>query len=481
MFITLPIRSFTVTENMNYDNDYIAKIFLECLPYSPNADQIELIARLSFFCTNPNTNSVFLLNGYAGTGKTSLTGALVKTLEKLNIKSVLLAPTGRAAKVFSEYSSHPAYTIHRKIYRQRSYNPEYGGFQLSANKHTNTIFIVDEASMMPNSTSENTVFGSGHLLDDLIEYVYSGQGCKLILLGDNAQLPPVGLDESPALSENQLKGYGLDIESFSLTHSARQADDSGILYNATLLRKELANSELNYPKLELDKFEDFQSLSGEYMTEVISDCYDHDGINDTIIVTRSNKRATLFNIGVRNRILYREEELVAGDRLLVSKNNYFWSEDYEEIDFIANGDVATVNRLKHIENKYGFKFATAELEFPDRNVVMEVKVILDALYSDAPALNIEQQKSLYTKIMAELPGSMREKYKALKKNPYFNALQVKFAYAVTCHKAQGGQWKNVFIDMGYIPEEALKTRDFYRWLYTAVTRAKEKIYLIGNM
>lgn len=466
---------------MDVNNQYVAKNFLENLPYEPNDDQTELVARLSQFCRRDSNDSIFLLNGYAGTGKTSLTGALVKTLTALNIKSVLLAPTGRAAKVFSDYSGHSAYTIHRKIYRQKSFSPENGGFLLSENKHTNTIFIVDEASMMPNYSNEGAMFGSGRLLDDLVEYVYSAPGCKLILLGDNAQLPPVGCDESPAMSIEHLKCYGLGVETFSLTKSARQTEDSGILHNATSLREEMVKDILEKPKLELSKFEDFQSLSGEYMIEVISDCYDHDGMNDTIIVTRSNKRATMFNAGIRNRILYREEELVSGDRLLVAKNNYFWSEDYEEIDFIANGDMATVSRVRSMETKYGFKFAHVELEFQDRNVELDAIINLDALYSDAPALSQEQQKSLYTQIMAELPGSMRDKYKALKKHPYYNALQVKYAYAVTCHKAQGGQWKNVFVDMGYIPEEALTSRDFYRWLYTAITRARRKVYLIGNV
>lgn len=466
---------------MDVNNQYVAKNFLENLPYEPNDDQTELVARLSQFCRREYNDSIFLLNGYAGTGKTSLTGALVKTLTALNIKSVLLAPTGRAAKVFSDYSGHSAYTIHRKIYRQKSFSPENGGFLLSENKHTNTIFIVDEASMMPNYSNEGAMFGSGRLLDDLVEYVYSAPGCKLILLGDNAQLPPVGCDESPAMSVEQLKCYGLSVETFSLTKSARQMEDSGILYNATSLREEMAKDILEKPKLELSKFEDFQSLSGEYMIEVISDCYDHDGMNDTIIVTRSNKRATMFNAGIRNRILYREEELVSGDRLLVAKNNYFWSEEYEEIDFIANGDMATISRVRSVETKYGFKFAHVELEFQDRNVELDAIINLDALYSDAPALTQDQQKSLYTQIMAELPGSMRDKYKALKKHPYYNALQVKYAYAVTCHKAQGGQWKNVFVDMGYIPEEALTSRDFYRWLYTAITRARRKVYLIGNV
>ena len=463
-------------------SEYLAQRFMENLPYDPNDEQLQLLAELSHFCMMCGNDDLFLLNGYAGTGKTSMTGALVKTLTELNIKTVLLAPTGRAAKVFTEYSGHSAYTIHRKIYRQQRYTPDGGsGFMLSENKHKNTVFIVDEASMLPNSSSEGAIFGTGRLLDDLIEYVYAGEGCKMIILGDIAQLPPVGFDESPALSIEQLKGYGLNLHVFSLTKIARQSEDSGILHNATMLRDEMAKDILEKPKLKTDIFDDFKTLPGEYMVETISDCYDRDGIENSIIVTRSNKRATMFNMGVRNTILYREEDLVPGDRLLVAKNNYFWSEPYEEIDFIANGDMATVSRVISREERYGFKFAKVELLFADRNVELEAMINLTALFSDTPTLTRDQYNELYTNILPELPVARSAQYKALKSHPYFNALQVKFAYAVTCHKAQGGQWKNVFVDMGYIPEEALTSRDFYRWLYTAVTRATEQIYIIGNI
>lgn len=468
---------------LNEDNSTIrtfGESVLANLPYTPNEDQAMLIVTFSYFCAKQNEESLFLLNGHAGTGKTSLTGALVKTLTQNHIKTILLAPTGRAAKVFAEYSGHPAYTIHRKIYRQKSFSPEYGGFQLAENKHTDTLFIVDEASMIPNSSTDSSTFGTGCLLDDLIEYVYAGINCRLILLGDNAQLPPVGLTESPALSENQLKGYGLKIYSFTLTKSARQAEESGILYNANALRADMAQKPLVAPRFQLSGFEDIQNLSGEYLLEKISDCYGCDGLDNTIIITRSNRRATQFNAAIRNQILYREEELVAGDMLLVSKNNYFWSRDYEEIDFIANGDIARVSRVRGIRSCYGFRFADVELEFPDRGVELDAKIILDALFSDAPALTREQNQLLYTEIMGELTGSLRERYKSLKSNEFFNALQVKYAYTVTCHKAQGGQWKNVFIDMGYISEESLTSIDFYRWLYTAVTRATDQVYLINS-
>ena len=457
------------------------KSILWHLPYTPNREQNELIATLSFFCMEAQSDALLLINGHAGTGKTSLTGALVKALTDANRKTVLLAPTGRAAKVFSEYSGHPAFTIHRKIYRQKSYSPEYGNFSLAENKHTDTVFIVDEASMIPNSSNEGAMFGTGCLLDDLVHYVYSGVRCHLILLGDNAQLPPVGFTDSPALSLEQLRGYGLKVYVSYLTKIARQAEESGILHNASILRHNMENpNELVKPRLCLGMFDDIEALSGEFMAEAINDCYDRDGLNETIVITRSNKRATLFNAGIRDAILYREDELVSGDMLLVAKNNYFWSEQYETLDFIANGDVARVSRVWNTEKRYGLKFADVTLEFPDHNnIEVETKVVLDALFSDSPALNREQNQQLFNEIYHELEGDKRTRYKALKKNVYFNALQVKYAYTVTCHKAQGGQWKNVFIDMGYIPEDALTSLDFYRWLYTAITRARTHVYLIN--
>ena len=352
---------------------------------------------------------------------------------------------------------------------------------LAENKHVDTFFIVDEASMIPNSSSEGAVFGTGRLLDDLVHYVYCGVRCLLILLGDNAQLPPVGFTDSPALSVAQLDSYGLKVFVSALTQTARQAEESGILHNATTLRHNMEDVDgLVKPILQLSDFDDIEVLSGEYMSEKIGDCYGKDGLSETIIITRSNKRATMFNAGIRNQILYREDELVSGDMLLVAKNNYFWSQQYEELDFIANGDVARVSRVKGVHKVYGFRFADVTLEFPDHNnVEVDVKVILDCLFSDTPALNREQSEKLFNEIYYELEGDKRTRYKALKNNEYFNALQVKYAYTVTCHKAQGGQWKNVFIDMGYIPEDAFTSMDFYRWLYTAITRARSHVYLIN--
>ena len=462
------------------------EVMLGYLRYTPNEAQTTLIAAFARFCLTSPSDSVFLLNGYAGTGKTSMTGALVKTLCHLNRKTVLLAPTGRAAKVFSAYSGYPAYTIHRKIYRQKSYSPEYGNFAVADNKHVDTVFIVDEASMVGNASAEGAAFGSGRLLDDLVHYVYSGTNCRLIMLGDTAQLPPVGFEESPALDAKILSAYGLAVYGFSLTDVVRQGDGSGILDNATRLRNAIGLyrsgklHELRQPRLRLSGYDDIEVISSEYLLEKISDCYDRDGIGETIIITRSNKRATLFNLGIRSQVLYREEELVSGDMLLVAKNNYYWSEEYEGLDFIANGDVARVSRVSGMRKLYGFRFADVTMEFPDHDVEIDARVILDALTTDAPALTREQSEMLFMAVQEELEGDKRTRYRALKKHGYFNALQVKYGYTITCHKAQGGQWKNVFIDMGAIPDDAMLTLDFFRWLYTALTRASKHVYLINS-
>ena len=433
---------------------------LRWLPYDPNDDQMLVIVALAHFLLYAPERSVFILGGYAGTGKTSLTGAIVKALHQQGVKSVLMAPTGRAAHIFADYSGHPAYTIHRKIYRQQGYGID--AFGLADNKHTNTVFIVDEASMISNA-SDGSIFGSGRLLEDLIGYVYNGLGCKLVLMGDNAQLPPVGQLVSPALDDEILR------------------EESGILHNATLLRQAMEEGMLGRPHFDLDGMEDITTVSSEFLLETLSDCYDRDGMGETIIVTRSNKRATLFNMGVRNTILYREDLLVNDDMLLVAKNNYFWSRDYEEMDFIANGDVCRVKRVwGDIEHRYGLRFANVTVEFPDHDgLEMDCKIVVDCLLSDTPALNREQSDRLFNEVWEELSGDKRERYKQLKEHPYFNALQVKYAYAVTCHKAQGGQWRNVFIDMGGIMPDAMQSMDFYRWLYTAMTRARDRVYLIN--
>ena len=461
-------------------SDYFIQRLSENLPYVPTEEQAGLVARLAEFLWDDNVPSVFVIKGYAGTGKTSLVGALVKTLEAFERACVLLAPTGRAAKVFASYAAHPAYTIHKKIYRQRAFTGDFTGFQLAHNAHKNTFFIVDEASMIANETAEGAHYGSGLLLDDLFDFVYSGAGCRLILLGDTAQLPPVGRVRSPALDEEYLRRYGYPVYSCELTHVVRQVEESGVLFNATRLRNAMQENPLPVPSIAWRRFPDVSLVGGDELIEVLSSAYRRDGMDETIIVTRSNKRANIFNQGIRNRILYREEELASGDLLLVARNNYFWSEKYEKLDFIANGDVARVVRVRRVCEMYGFRFADVVLYFPDYEEEMEAKVILDTLHSESPSLTAEENTRLFNAVMedyADVP-SKRERLKRLKNDPWFNALQVKYAYAVTCHKAQGGQWTNVFIDMGYIRPDMLGL-DFYRWLYTAFTRTTGRLWLIN--
>ena len=461
-------------------SDYFIQRLSENLPYVPTEEQAGLVARLAEFLWDDNVPSVFVIKGYAGTGKTSLVGALVKTLEAFERACVLLAPTGRAAKVFASYAAHPAYTIHKKIYRQRAFTGDFTGFQLAHNAHKNTFFIVDEASMIANEAAEGAHYGSGLLLDDLFDFVYSGAGCRLILLGDTAQLPPVGQVRSPALDEEYLRRYGYPVFSCELTHVVRQVEESGVLFNATRLRNAMQENPLPVPSIAWRRFPDVSLVGGDELVEVLSSAYRRDGMDETIIVTRSNKRANIFNQGIRNRILYREEELASGDLLLVARNNYFWSEKYEKLDFIANGDVARVVRVRRVCEMYGFRFADVVLYFPDYEEEMEAKVILDTLHSESPSLTAEENTRLFNAVMedyADVP-SKRERLKRLKNDPWFNALQVKYAYAVTCHKAQGGQWTNVFIDMGYIRPDMLGL-DFYRWLYTAFTRTTGRLWLIN--
>lgn len=464
------------------DANEIGIRILNQLPYEPNRQQMELVAAFSRFVTDTEPRQAFVLNGYAGTGKTSLTSALVSSLSDIGIRTILLAPTGRAAKVFAAYSGHGASTIHHHIYQSRKFDPQAMAFNLKRNNFKNTYFIVDEASMISNHPGEYAVFGTGRLLDDLITYVYEGEGCRLILLGDVAQLPPVGYTDSPALSPEILHSYHLTVYSYTLTDVARQRHDSGILHNATTIRKIISSGELEPPVIRTKGYNDIEVITGEFLSEKIEECYDSDGIDETIIITRSNKRAVMFNQGVRGRVLYMESEICSGDMLLVAKNNYHWADNGDvEMDFIANGDVAIVKRMRSTSELYGFRFADVTLEFPDYHCEFDAKIILDALYSDTPALSREQNERLLNNVMEDYADIPRraERFKKLKQDPYFNALQVKFAYSVTCHKAQGGQWKNVFIDMGYIPEEAYNNIDFYRWLYTSFTRAYGKIYLIN--
>ena len=463
-------------------NTYLGQQIKTNFPYKPTFEQENVVKILADFLFARKSDVLFLLKGYAGTGKTSLIGALVKTLDQLEQKCVLLAPTGRAAKVFAHYAGHPAFTIHKKIYRQRSFSNELDNFSMNDNLHQHTLLIVDEASMIANDGLSGSMFGSGRLLDDLIQYVYSGQGCRLMLIGDTAQLPPVGEEESPALSAEALKGYGLEVYEGMLTEVVRQLQDSGILWNATELRRYIVEEDFyTLPPIRVEGFPDIKVILGNELIEAITDSYDQVGMDETIVVCRSNKRANIYNKGIRNTILYREEELEAGDLLMVAKNNYFWSEGCKEIDFIANGDIAVVRRVRREREMYGFRFADVVLRFPDYNdMELEVKLLLDTLHTETPAMPKEMNDKLFYSVLEDYADITvkRERMKKMKADPHYNALQVKYAYAVTCHKAQGGQWKHVYIDMGALQPDALNV-DFYRWLYTAVTRASEKLYLIN--
>ena len=461
---------------------YLGQQIKTNFPYKPTFEQEKVIEILSEFLFCRKMETLFLLKGYAGTGKTSLIGALVKTLDQLEQKCILLAPTGRAAKVFSHYAGHPAYTIHKKIYRQRTFSNEMDNFSINDNLHQHTLFIVDEASMIANDGLSGSTFGTGRLLDDLIQYVYSGQGCRLMLIGDTAQLPPVGEEESPALNKDALEGYGLEVYEAMLTEVVRQLHDSGILWNATELRRYIAEYDFfSLPMVKIEGFLDIKVVPGNELIEAINDSYEQVGMDETIVVCRSNKRANIYNKGIRNMILYREEELESGDLLMVAKNNYFWTEGCKELDFIANGDIAVVRRVRREREMYGFRFADVALRFPDYDdLELEVTLLLDTLHTDTPALPKEQNDKLFHAVLEDYADITvkRERMKKMKADPYYNALQVKYAYAVTCHKAQGGQWKRVFLDQGYMTEDMLSP-DYFRWLYTAFTRATETLYLVN--
>lgn len=470
--------------------DAFSQKIAEKLPFKPNFPQQKLIEMLSAFVLASEIGSepasfvakdkIFVLRGYAGTGKTSIIGALVKTMYELKMKTVLMAPTGRAAKVFSFMSDRPAFTIHKCIYRQQKFSVEMEGFQLMDNIRPSTLFICDEASMI-SSLNEGSAFGTGNLLDDLIEYVYSAPGCRLLLVGDDAQLPPVGQPNSPALDARMLEGYGLEVIPFQLTEVARQQADSGILCNATMLRQSMMEGKVEQlPRLLYRNYPDVRRIDGYDLLECLENSYRRQGTDDTIIITRSNARANRFNQGVRNRILEREEEISSGDRLLVVKNNYYWGKEFDQIPFIANGDVLVVNRVHSIRELYGFRFAEISASFPDYDVDTDLVVLLDTINSEGPNLPVSRQQELFAAIAEDYPEihNQRDLVKTIKENRYFNALQVKFAYAVTCHKSQGGQWSDVYLDLGYINPEHLGL-DFYRWLYTAFTRAQSVLYLVN--
>ncbi|WP_276879734.1 ATP-dependent DNA helicase [Bacteroides heparinolyticus] len=463
-------------------NNYLERQIKENFPYQPTPEQEFALKSLSEFLLAPRNEAVFLLRGYAGTGKTSLVAALVRTLDKLQQKSVLLAPMGRAAKVFSAYAQHPAFTIHKKIYRQQSFSNEMNNFSVNDNLTTHTLYVVDEASMISNEGLSGSMFGTGRLLDDLVQFVYSGQGCRLLLMGDTAQLPPVGEEQSPALFADVLKGYGLEVLEADLTQVVRQEQQSGILWNATRLRQLIAEESCySLPKIRITGFADIKVLPGNELIDELSSCYDCDGPDETIVICRSNKRANIYNSGIRAQVLWREDELNTGDLLMVAKNNYFWTGKEKEMDFIANGETAVVRRMRRTREMYGFRFADVTLSFPDRDdFELEVNLLLDTLHTDAPALPKADNDRLFYAVLEDYSdvSSKRERMKKMKADPYYNALQVKYAYAVTCHKAQGGQWKNVFLDQGYMTDDLL-TPDYFRWLYTAFTRATGTLYLVN--
>ena len=483
-----------------------------CFKHSPTPEQVQAIRVFCDFITDRHPQTAMILRGSAGTGKTSLAGAFVRTLVELKMKVVLLAPTGRAAKVFSLNSGQPAYTIHRKIYRQKAFTGDMSGFNLNDNLHSDTLFIVDEASMISTGTSfaEQAPFGTGNLLDDLVQFVSQGKNCRLMLIGDKAQLPPVGEDESPALISDVHRGYGLRVYESDLSEVLRQSQESGILWNATMIRNLLLTScegqaDLVLPKVKFSGFADIRQVPGNELIEQLNSSYSRVGIDETIVITRSNKRANIYNQGIRNTILDREEPLCRGDQLMVVRNNYYWKptlnpsqregglttsdannnpslrEGQGWVPFIANGDRCEVLRVRNIHELYGFHFADATLLFPDYDdCELEAIVLIDTLTAEAPALTLEQRDSLFEKVLedyADVPLKA-DRMKAVRTDRHYNALQIKYAYAVTCHKAQGGQWEHVYIDQGYMSDDML-TPDYIHWLYTAFTRATGQLFLVN--
>ena len=456
------------------------KIFQEKIKsnfeFSFTEEQRKITQHLSDYILSISTRNIFLLKGYAGTGKTSLISALVNSLSSVNKKPSLLAPTGRAAKVLSKYSKKSASTIHRKIYWINSNKNGNTYIKLKENTHTNTIFIVDEASMIPESSDKG--FGNRSLLDDLIQYVYDGIGCKLILIGDTAQLPPVNLEISPALNEDFLyQNYSKEILSFSLSEVVRQEQSSTILLNATSLRKQITDHHFYLPNFIVNE-DVIRIESGDELQERLEDNYNKSGLTNTIVLCRSNKRANIYNQQIRSRIRYLEEEISTGDLLMVVRNNYFWLGDKNKSELIANGDIIEVLSVNKINNKYGFKFAHITIRLVDfsEQKELDVLVMLDTIKLETSSLPYEEYQKLYQEISKEYKGA--DAKKKIKENKYLNALQVKFSYSITCHKSQGGQWENVFVDLGYFKKEMLDL-SFLRWLYTAITRASKKLYLIN--
>ena len=456
---------------------------LKDFSHEPTVKQDNALQMVSKFLLSQNYEELFLLKGYAGTGKTSIVGTLVKNCWKINKNLVLLAPTGRAAKVISNYSNKEAFTIHKKIYYPKSKKGGGISFSLQKNKHKNTIFIVDESSMIPDTSPDSILFDKGSLLSDLIQYVYSGHQCKLILIGDTAQLPPIKLDISPALDKSTLENYfNKKVVTIELDEVVRQEKGSGILWNASIIRQSLEDEFYDTFKFEKENFPDIiRPYDGQELMSALEDSYLNSGDEESVFIVRSNKRAFLYNQNIRSRILYKEEELSVGDHLMVVKNNYFWLETTSEAGFIANGDIIEILEIYSIKELYGFKFATVNVKMIDypRMAAFETVLILDTLSSEIASLSFEDSNKLYQEVLKdyEHETSKYKKFLSVKKNIYFNALQVKFSYAITCHKSQGGQWDTVFVEQPYLPNGIDK--DYLRWLYTAITRAKKKLYLIG--
>lgn len=452
-------------------------------PFAPTYNQDIFFQKIAIFLTDTQNETIFVLKGYAGTGKTTVISTIVNSLLEINKKYVLLAPTGRAAKVIANYSNKPAFTIHKKIYFPKKNSGGGVSFTLQQNKHKNTVFIVDEASMISDTNSDSKLYENGSLLDDLISYVYSGTNCKMILLGDTAQLPPVNLDISPALDIHTLSiNYNKEVEYIELDEVMRQEENSGILHNATELRELLKDTFITEFKFNVRKFKDIVRLVDGYdIQDAINSAYSNFSIEDTAFIVRSNKRANQYNEQIRTKILDKESELSTGDFLMVVKNNYFWLKDSDEAGFIANGDIIEVLEMFGIKELYGFKFAKVKIrmiDYPDQKP-FETVLLMDTIKSESPSLTFEESNRLYQEVMLDYESETTKykKFQKVKENEYFNALQVKFSYAITCHKSQGGQWNTVFIEQPYLPNGI--DRDYIRWLYTAMTRAKNKLYLIG--
>ncbi len=458
-------------------------LLTEKFPYTLTLKQDIVLQRLASFIFDTNQDQLFVLKGYAGTGKTTLISTLVNNLWHAHKSAVLLAPTGRAAKVIAKYAKREALTIHKKIYFPKKQRGGGVSFVLQPNKHKNTVFIVDEASMISDITTDSKLFDNGSLLDDLLQYVYSGHKCKLVFIGDTAQLPPVKLDVSPALNENKLAlNYNKEVDFIELDEVVRQAEDSGILSNATILREQLASEFFDSFQFNLTNYTDIVRLQDGYeIQNAIDQAYSHNGKEDTAIIVRSNKRANIYNQQIRGRILFQENDLNAGDYLMVVKNNYFWIKESSEAGFIANGDIIEILEIFNFKELYGFRFAEVKVrmvDYPNMKAI-ETVLLLDTINAETPALSYEDSNRLYQEVQKDYENETTKykRFMKIKQNKFFNALQVKFSYAITCHKSQGGQWKTVFVEQPYLPNGVSK--DYMRWLYTAITRAEEKLYLIG--